>query len=77
MRSSDEGDDAYAEAWALTYFLLKQHPKQYVAYLQGLSRKKPMIWDKPQDRLAEFRQAFGDDLEKLDAEFIRFMGRLR
>ena len=35
--------DAYGEAWALTYFLLRQHPKQYVAYLRMLSAKKPLV----------------------------------
>ena len=39
--------DAYAEAWALTYFLIRQHPKEYVAYLAMLSQKKPLIWDTP------------------------------
>lgn len=69
--------DAYAEAWALTYYLLRQHPKQYVAYLRLLSRKKPLLWDDPATRLDEFKQAFGPDLDRLDAEFVRYMKRLR
>ena len=68
--------DAYAEAWALTYFLIHQHPKEYVAYLRMLSAKKPLVQDGPERRLDEFRQAFGD-LPKLDAEFLRYMARLR
>lgn len=68
--------DAYAEAWALTYFLLHQHPKEYVAYLRMLSAKKPLMQDKPERRIEEFRQAFGD-LQKLDTEFLRYMARGR
>jgi hypothetical protein len=77
LRDTEHGLDAYAEAWALTYFLLKQHPKQYVAYLKALSAKKPVEWDDPQTRVREFQQAFGEDLRKLDTEFTRYMLRLR
>jgi len=77
LRDPQQGLDAYAEAWALTYFLLNQRPKQYMAYLQMLSAKPPMQWDDPQTRLREFRQAFGDDLKKLDTDFTRYMLRLR
>lgn len=77
LRDTKNGLDAYAEAWALTYFLLKQHPKQYVTYLKTLSAKKPMEWDDPETRLREFQQAFGQDLRKLDAEMTRYMNRLR
>jgi len=77
LQTTDGGLDAYAEAWALTYFLLNRYPRQYVAYLKRLSEKKPMRYDNAQTRLAEFREAFGDDLEKLDAEFVHAMSRLR
>lgn len=68
--------NAYAEAWALTYFLMRQRPKEYVAYLRTLSAKKPMVEDKPEERLNDFRQAFGD-LGKLETDFIRYMAKLR
>jgi hypothetical protein len=68
--------DAYAEAWALTYFLIHKHPKEYVSYLRTLSAKKPLVQDSPQQRLDEFRQAFGD-LSKLEADFLRYMDRVR
>jgi hypothetical protein len=77
LRDTQHGLDAYAEAWALTYFLLKQHPKQYVAYLKALSAKPPMQWDDPQTRIGQFKQAFGEDLRKLDADFTRYVLRLR
>ncbi len=77
LRDTKNGLDAYAEAWALTYFLLKQQPKQYVAYLKTLSAKKPMEWDDPETRVREFQEAFGSDLRKLDAELTRYMLRLK
>ena len=65
---------AYAEAWALTYFLIHQHQKEYVAYLRLLSAKKPLMQDSSEERLDEFRRTFGD-LAKLNAELVRYMVR--
>ncbi len=64
--------DAYAESWALTYYLIHKYPKQYIAYLKVLSRKQPLEYDKNATRLAEFEKQFGA-LEKLDADFLNYM----
>jgi hypothetical protein len=69
--------DAYAEAWALNYYLIRQHPKEYLAYLKLLAEKQPMIWDEPATRLQEFQGAFGQDLDRLDSDFLKQMQRLR
>ncbi|HET6323922.1 MAG TPA: DUF1570 domain-containing protein [Planctomycetaceae bacterium] len=68
--------DAYAESWALTYFLNERHREQYVAYLKQLAKKQPMIWDEPEARLAQFQSVFGSDLKALDTEFLRFVKAL-
>ena len=69
---SHKAADAYAESWALTYFLIDRHHEQYTAYLKQLAKKQPMFWDEPESRLKEFQAAFGSDLKSLDAEFVRF-----
>jgi len=74
---AQKGADAYAEAWVLTYFLIHRYPKQYVAYLRTLSAKKPLIQDDAATRLEEFKQAFGDDLAKLDQEMLRYFAKIR
>ncbi len=76
FRDRSQGLDAYAEAWALTYFLIRQHSKQYVEYLRMLSAKKPILTDTPQDRIVQFERHFGD-LKRLDAEFLRYMAKVR
>ncbi len=76
FRDSSLALDAYAEAWALTYYLVHRCSKQYVAYLRMLSKKKPLIWDTEATRLAEFQAAFGD-LKKLDAAFLRYLATVR
>jgi hypothetical protein len=69
--------DCYAESWALNYFLIRQRPKQYQAYLEMLAEKVPLVSDEPADRLKEFKACFGDDLKALDAEFVRHMRGIR
>jgi hypothetical protein len=77
LKNTETAQDAYAEAWALTYFLIKRYPDQYVEYLKLLAAKQPLVWDDPKTRLEEFARAFGDDFQKLDKELVRYMARLR
>jgi hypothetical protein len=77
FRDTRTGNDAYAEAWALNYFLLTKKSKQYYEYTAKLAKKPVLVWDKPESRLEEFKASFGGDLKKLDAEFIRYMATLR
>ena len=72
FRDPNLATDAYSEAWALTYYLLKQHPKEYVAYLKMLSKKQPLVDDGPEKRKAEFEQFFGP-LKKVDSGFVAAM----
>jgi hypothetical protein len=68
--------DAYADAWALNYYLIKHEPKAYAEYLKMLAEKRPLIDDTPEERLAEFRAHFGD-LGKLEQAFLRQMARVK
>ena len=71
-----EALDAYAEAWALTHFLMHKRSKDYVGYVSMLSKKKPLLTDTPDERMEEFRRSFGE-LKPLDTEFLRYMAKLR
>lgn len=76
FQDPESGLDAYAEAWALTYFLLQQRRAAFMKYLAELRQKTPLTYDSPETRIEEFEKAFGD-LSKLDAELLRFVNRLR
>lgn len=65
--------EAYAEAWALTYFLIRTRKEAYVGYLRKIAGKPVLTWDKPARRLEEFRAAFGEDLGRLEKEFLRYI----
>ncbi|NQV27580.1 MAG: DUF1570 domain-containing protein [Rhodopirellula sp.] len=74
---ADRAIDAYSEAWALSYFLIRTRIRDYSQYLNTIAQKQPLQWDTPEERVAEFRSAFGDDLAKLDRELVSFTSRLK
>lgn len=75
-RDPKRSADAYAEAWALSYFLFRHRPKQYLAYVKLMSDKQPLILDDAETRLREFQKTFGD-LGQLDAELVKQMSKVR
>ncbi len=76
FRDTASALDAYGEAWALTYYLIRQRPAQYVAYLKHLSTKLPLLEDDPETRLTEFEAVFGK-WQRVDAEMTRYLLRAR
>lgn len=76
LRDPRTAVDAYADAWALNYYLIKYQPKAYTEYLKMLAEKKPLVDDTPATRLAEFRTYFGDT-RKLEQDFLRQMARVK
>jgi hypothetical protein len=68
--------DAYADAWALNYYLMKYEPQAYTNYLKLLATKPPLVEDDPQKRLAEFREHFGE-LDDLERAFLKQMTRVK
>lgn len=75
--SEETAADAYAESWALSFYLIRTKRQAYLDYLERISAKKSLFWDDPAQRVAEFKAAFGEDLEELDRGFVRYMKRFR
>jgi Protein of unknown function (DUF1570) len=69
--------DLYAQAWALVYFLRIQKPGHFLTFIDllrtpGLGGQVPDL--APGDRVMEaFQRAFGNDLDRLDDEWRKFM----
>lgn len=70
---ADQVLGAYAESWALTYFLMKAQKKNFGAYLRDLGKLKPLGETDPRQRMELFKKHFGANLGKLDIDFIKFM----
>jgi hypothetical protein len=76
LRNKDTALDAYADCWALTFYLIRTHREQFFQYLKNLGKKLPLDQDQPDQRLADFRAAFGDDIGQLEEDFLRYMRAL-
>jgi hypothetical protein len=69
--------DAYSEAWAFTYFLMRTQKKEYIDFLKELSRGKPLAQKNRLERIEQFEKALGVDLPTLDRKFMNFMGTVQ
>ncbi|MGI8982181.1 MAG: DUF1570 domain-containing protein [Pirellulaceae bacterium] len=68
---------AYAEAWALSFFLSEQEPRKYVQYLMKTAAVKDFTQYPAPQRLKDFTDVFGSNLGQLDARMKRFIGELK
>jgi len=68
---------AYAEAWALSFFLIETQPRKYADYLALIARRPIGKAYSSAERLADFTSIFGSDFRLLEAHFLRFMADLR
>lgn len=67
----------YAEAWVLVHFLLREHPAQFVAFLDLLRVPRMEVGADPNHYEAAFRSAFGPDLDRLQRDWRAYPRRLR
>jgi Protein of unknown function (DUF1570) len=70
-------DGAYAEAWALSFFLLESMPKKYGEYLAKTAARPAFTEYRAPNRLQDFTDVFGSDLTMLNARMQRFMAGLK
>ena len=64
---------AYAEAWALSFYLVETQPRQYTKYL-AKTASGPLFTERTSaQRLENFTSVFGDNWKLLESQFLRFM----
>lgn len=76
LRDPRTAVDGYADAWALTYYLIRYRGDEYTAYVKMQAEKAPYQQGSPGHRMEEFARHFGDPAE-LQADFLQRMSRLR
>ena len=69
-------DHAYAEAWALTFFLTETEPQKYKQFLQKTATREPFTNYRSVERQKDFAGIFGKDLRMLNARLERFIKTL-
>ena len=64
---------AYAEAWALSFYLMESSPKQYSQYLAQVAARPAGSRYSAQQRVKDFQAAFGQDLKMMEARMLRYI----
>jgi hypothetical protein len=73
---SDMGG-AYAEAWALSFYLSETQPRLYAAYI-AKTADRPLFADyTAAERMADFQDIFGSEMKMFDTKFLRFMDEVK
>lgn len=67
-----KNDIAYSAAWALTYFAMNTAPRSYVKYLRLVGGRPHYAKYSTEQRLADFKQAFGRTPDDWEVEFRRY-----
>jgi hypothetical protein len=70
-------DAAYAEAWALTFFLVETEPRKYAQYLSKTAARPQFTAYRSPERLRDFTEVFGSNLVMLEARMLRFIEGLK
>ena len=76
LRDKDTALAAYADSWALNFFLIRTRREQFYKYLGILGQKRPLDQDTPEQRLADFTAAFGDDIDQIEEDLTRYVRNL-
>ena len=69
---SDPGA-AYAEAWALSFYLCETRPRLYAKYLTRTADREMFSHYSDAERIADFQSIFGKNLRWLEAQFLKYM----
>lgn len=68
--------EAYAEAWALTFYLVETQREKYAEYLARTANRPAFAPYTPAERTADFTAVFGGDWQMLEARLLRFVDGL-
>ncbi|MBY0588351.1 DUF1570 domain-containing protein [bacterium] len=73
FRSADTSSLAYAQAWGLTYYLIKMKKQAFGMYVERINARPEWVPYLAEDRLRDFETSFGISPIRMEAEFKRWI----
>jgi hypothetical protein len=67
---------AYAEAWALSFYLSETQPQKYGQLLKRMAALEPFQEYPPATRMRDFAAIFGTNARLFEADYLRFIAGL-
>jgi len=77
FRTAATAEEAYGESWAMTYFAIRTLKKEYIEYLQQLSKSEPLKDRTGRERIEMIESAFDMSIAELDQKLQLHMRRVR
>ncbi|MEZ6060801.1 MAG: DUF1570 domain-containing protein [Planctomycetaceae bacterium] len=77
FQTSDRVAEAYAEGWALTFYLVRRNREAFDRLTMSVQQRKPVVSVSGDAWRKEFADAVQQPPEELEAELIRYMARIR
>ncbi|MBN1909124.1 MAG: DUF1570 domain-containing protein [Pirellulales bacterium] len=68
---------AYAESWALAYYLVQTQPHKFARYLAVTASHPPFEPVSPAQRTHDFTSIFGSNWKLFEAQFTRYMNGVK
>ena len=68
---------AYAKAWALTHYLMREEKTGMQKFLHNITQRKPMVGLTAEERTQEFLTAFGKLPDEMEQELVSYIRRQR
>ena len=68
---------AYAEAWALSFYLCETDPRLYGAYLAKTAARPPLSDYPAAERMADFQSVYGNEMKMFETKFLRYMAEVK
>jgi Protein of unknown function (DUF1570) len=68
-----EVDGAYAEAWALSFYLSETQPRAYAELLARTARRPAFSDYSAVERMADFQSIFGTETKIFETKFLHYM----
>lgn len=64
---------AYGEGWALVFYLIETRPREFAAYVRTVAARSAEEGYTTEERMRDFRDAFGSDFDQMEAYFLRYI----
>lgn len=69
--------DAYAEAWALSFYLIEKRPRDYAKLLSRMAARSPVEKFTTTERIGDFHETITRDILLLESDLLRFIKNLK
>lgn len=69
--------NAYSQSWAVAFYLAERRSADFADYLRRVRARKPLAPYTAEERVADFQASFGDDVNWVEVQWLRFMDGLK